>query len=248
MSAVGNAWSYIAGQCTAFVAAAATWVPAGWGNAIDWLANAQSQGFQTSQTPVPGAVAVYGQSYSPYGHVALVTAVGPNNTFQVQEQNYQGPGIVDTRTSTNAGVLGFILPPGNGVAMSGPGGQSTDLTAQNIFGQDVGNSPWGLLAPWVNGATGALQGAASGAEGAAAGSVAPIGAGLAAVGQGIASIPTTIGHGLANAVGASAHDVQVWFTRNIIALSVAVVVGYVLFEGMPSAPSSGGPKVVPVPV
>lgn len=47
----------------------------------------------------------------------------------------------------------------------------------------------------------------------------------------ISGIPTTIGHGLADAVGAGVTDVGVWFRRQAVAFFVAAVVLYVLFAG-----------------
>lgn len=113
---VQSAASYAWGWCTAFVAEQLSWVPAGWGNAIDWLDHARSQGFRISQTPVAGSVAVYGTDYSPLGHVAQVLSVNADGTFKVAEEAFKGVGITDTRTSTMHGVLGFILPPVDAVA------------------------------------------------------------------------------------------------------------------------------------
>lgn len=50
-----------------------------------------------------------------------------------------------------------------------------------------------------------------------------------AVGQAIASVPITIGHGIADAVGVGVHDATVFAQRQIIALAVAAVVLLVLF-------------------
>lgn len=107
--------SYAWGQCTYGVALALSWVPAGLGNAKDWLANAQKKGYKTTSNPTVGSVVVYGPGglYSSEGHVAVVTAINPSNqTFTVEEMNWNG-GIdkYDSRTSTLANVEGFILPP-----------------------------------------------------------------------------------------------------------------------------------------
>ena len=45
----------------------------------------------------------------------------------------------------------------------------------------------------------------------------------------VAGIPTTIGHGLADALGVGVHDAEVFVQRQIIALAVAAVVLVVLF-------------------
>jgi CHAP domain len=123
-------------QCTYYVAQALSWVPGtSWGNAGQWIQSARNQGFQVTQTPTVGSVVEYapGGGYSSYGHVGVVRGVNPNGTFQVQEQNYNGPGQVDIRTSTMADVAGFILGPGQspgagGVGASNVGGASTNAT------------------------------------------------------------------------------------------------------------------------
>ena len=100
------------GQCTWWAAynRQVTWN----GNAADWLANAQAQGVETNATPSVGAIAVYhpGGYYSPYGHVALVVAVGPVS-YTVSEMNAPGWGHVDTRViaSPDPQVEGFIPLP-----------------------------------------------------------------------------------------------------------------------------------------
>lgn len=48
---------------------------------------------------------------------------------------------------------------------------------------------------------------------------------------GIAGIPTAIGHGLADAIGAGVTDVGVFFRRQAVAFFVAAVVLFVLFSG-----------------
>jgi hypothetical protein len=113
---VSNEWDYVWGQCTYYAAKVAGWIPANLGNAKDWLSNAQSQGYATTQNPTVGSVAVFGagNGYNPqFGHVAVVDSVNPaKQTFTVSEMNFRGSNVVDTRTTTTKGVLGFILPPG----------------------------------------------------------------------------------------------------------------------------------------
>lgn len=79
------------------------------GNATDWTANAAAAGHQETLVPTVGAVVVYGSGggYSSYGHVAVVVAV-KGNTFQVEEENYLGPGLADYRWSSTADVTSFI--------------------------------------------------------------------------------------------------------------------------------------------
>jgi surface antigen len=104
------------GQCTWYVAMAraqlgesVTWG----GDAWQWLANASAEGYGTTTTPLPGEIAVYrrGGAYSSQdGHVALVVRVTPSS-YTVEEANYNGLGIIDTRTIAwpDPGVAGFIL-------------------------------------------------------------------------------------------------------------------------------------------
>ena len=106
----GYAEAYPFGQCTWWAAynRRVTWN----GNAVEWLANAQSQGVATSAAPSVGAIAVYqrGGTYSPlYGHVAVVIAVSPT-TYTVSEMNFIGWGRVSTRVIAwpDPQIEGFI--------------------------------------------------------------------------------------------------------------------------------------------
>jgi hypothetical protein len=117
INATGAALTYAVGQCTRFVAETLSWVPGGLGNAFQWFGNAQAKGLPTmgpSSSPPVGSVAVWGRSMSmPFGHVAEVIAQVPGG-FQVREENFQGLGLIDTRTVTGGalgGLEGFILPP-----------------------------------------------------------------------------------------------------------------------------------------
>ncbi len=56
-------------------------------------------------------------------------------------------------------------------------------------------------------------------------------AGLASIGVGIASIPASIGHGLAGAVGAGVHDIAAFARNQAVPLIVALVVALVIFGG-----------------
>lgn len=111
---MSNEASYTFGNCTYYVAKVLDWVPAGLGDAKDWLANAQAKGLPTTNIPTPGSVVVYGagQGMSPFGHVAIVQSLNGDGTFNVSEMNFAGFNQVDTRRSTMSDVQGFILPPG----------------------------------------------------------------------------------------------------------------------------------------
>jgi surface antigen len=94
------------GQCTYWVASQ-RYIP--WaGNAVDWWANARAYGYPEGQVPVVGAVAVFDNGYD--GHVAMVTKVLPNGSWEQSEMNVDGLGVIDTRTiSPSSGYfLGFI--------------------------------------------------------------------------------------------------------------------------------------------
>jgi CHAP domain len=103
------------GQCTWWAAfnVHVTW----WGDAGRWVANARATGRATSPVPVVHSIVVYepSPSYSLWGHVGLVVAIGPGS-FQVSEMNYadggRGTGTVDQRESPwpDPLVEGFILP------------------------------------------------------------------------------------------------------------------------------------------
>jgi surface antigen len=94
------------GQCTYWVASQ-RYVP--WsGNAVQWWGAAQSYGVPEGQVPVVGAIAVFDNGY--YGHVALVTSVLSNDSWQQSEMNVYGLGVVDTRTigPDDGYFVGFI--------------------------------------------------------------------------------------------------------------------------------------------
>ena len=65
----GGANTYEAGQCVWYVKNLRPELPNNWGNATDWLYNAQAQGWPTGSTPRVGAVGWT------YGHVVLITGV-----------------------------------------------------------------------------------------------------------------------------------------------------------------------------
>lgn len=99
------------GYCTWWVAKRrdVTWM----GNAIEWYDNAQEQGYNVGDTPMPGAILVRRSAYwNGYGHVAYVESVS-GTTFTVSEMNVQGLGVLSTRTydmqsDPPPGFVGFI--------------------------------------------------------------------------------------------------------------------------------------------
>jgi len=115
LTALGNALNYTIGNCTRWVAENLPWIPAGLGNANQWLGNAQAKGLPTigpTTTPPAGSVAVF--DTGPFGHVAEVLGQVPGG-FRVSEENWLGQGRTDVRDVTGSalnGLKGFILPPG----------------------------------------------------------------------------------------------------------------------------------------
>lgn len=170
---MSNAWSYAWGQCTYFVATALGWVPAGLGDAKDWLTNARAKGLPTSDataTPQVGSVIVWGAGQEngsnpagPAGHVAEVVGIQANGLPIVKEMNFTGPngggvGVTDTRALPNLnGVIGYIYAPGT---VTGPsvGVPSAELTGQTTTSS---SAPWWSSIPILGGALNAGQGVAS---------------------------------------------------------------------------------------
>ena len=105
-SSCGNHFSY--GYCTWYVAnrRCIPW----FGNAWEWYGQAQSYGYPVGHEARVGAVVVWDQRMSGYGHVAYVESVQANG-FTVSEMNYNAWGQVDNRfvPYSNPGPLtGFI--------------------------------------------------------------------------------------------------------------------------------------------
>jgi surface antigen len=86
-----------------------------WGNADQWAGSAKANGWTvTSQVALHSIVVfqpgVQGAS-SDYGHVAWVTAVYSNGTFQIEEMNATAGPNYDYRTVADAAGESFILIP-----------------------------------------------------------------------------------------------------------------------------------------
>jgi hypothetical protein len=102
-------------------------LPLNWGNAADWIVDAQRSGFSVGLTPRVGSIAVFPKAdgvwaFGPPGHVAFVTNVSPDGlTFDVTYQNYgdqtpmyQGKGFnvhVINQPQYQNGQLRFIYFP-----------------------------------------------------------------------------------------------------------------------------------------
>ena len=105
-SSCGNHFSY--GYCTWYVAnrRCIPW----FGNAWEWYGQAQAYGYPVGSQARVGAVAVWDQRMSGYGHVGYVESV-QSDGFTVSEMNYNAWGQVNSRfvPYSSAGPLtGFI--------------------------------------------------------------------------------------------------------------------------------------------
>ena len=111
---------YVTRQCTDFVAwrinrdhgAFGPWAyvwsnmtPNG-GSASRWASAWNSHGWQTSNTPVPGAVAWFNGN-----HVAYVKSVNGDGSVNLEEYNWNGDASYHQRTIPSSGVALFLYPP-----------------------------------------------------------------------------------------------------------------------------------------
>ena len=111
---------YVTRQCTDFVAwrinrdhgttgpYAYVWAnmtPNG-GSASRWASAWNSHGWQTSNTPVNGAVAWFNGN-----HVAYVKSVNGDGTVNLEEYNWNGDASYHTRTVASSSVALFLYPP-----------------------------------------------------------------------------------------------------------------------------------------
>src|SRR2546421_2573325 len=86
-------------------------LPPNWGNAADWIVNAERTGLPMGTTPRPGSIAVFPRAdgvwaFGPAGHVAFVTAVANGGTtFNVTYQDYGSPMPMYIGTSYNVSVI-----------------------------------------------------------------------------------------------------------------------------------------------
>ena len=99
------------GYCTWWIAQrrAVTWL----GNANEWYANAQAQGYAVGTQPLPGAILVrQSASAGGDGHVAYVESVN-GTSFTVSEMNVSMLGQLTTRTYNTVsdpplGLIGYV--------------------------------------------------------------------------------------------------------------------------------------------
>ncbi len=89
-SSAGNTYYY--GYCTFYAKSRRPDLPNNLGNADTWVSSAASQGFATGSTPRVGAIGQQGM------HVVYVESVNKGGTVTVSEMNYNGWGVVSSRT------------------------------------------------------------------------------------------------------------------------------------------------------
>ena len=86
-------------------------LPPNWGNAADWIVDAERVGLPLGTTPRPGSIAVFPRAdgvwaFGPAGHVAFVTWVSPDATsFDVTYQNYGDASSMLIGRSYNVSVI-----------------------------------------------------------------------------------------------------------------------------------------------
>lgn len=134
-------------------------LPVDWGNAADWIVDAERFGLPVGTTPRVGALAVFPVAdgtwaFGKAGHLAFVTSVSPNgSTFNVTYQNYGDPTFMHTGHGYNVsyinqpryqnGHLRFLYFPKQidpQLFAKLPGVNGTDLSGVNLANeqQNVG--------------------------------------------------------------------------------------------------------------
>jgi peptidoglycan DL-endopeptidase CwlO len=120
---VVDRWGMYACNCTSYVAWALVanhqsidWFIPGAMDARNWPHVARLSHLRVDRHPAPGAVAVWPSLARPFGHVAYVTAVHRDGTFDVAEYNYPDVDGLDTflfntRTGVRRAGATFIHVP-----------------------------------------------------------------------------------------------------------------------------------------
>src|SRR5450432_3363621 len=86
-------------------------LPLNWGNAADWIVDAEASGLPLGTTPRVGSIAVFPRAdgvwaFGTAGHVAFVTAVSADETtFDVTYQNYGDPTPMYVGTGYNVSLI-----------------------------------------------------------------------------------------------------------------------------------------------
>ena len=113
-------WGMFECNCTSYVAWALQangqridWFIRGAMNAWNWPHVARLGGIRTGTRPRVGAVAVWPKLSPPFGHLAYVSAVEPNGTFDVAEYNANmfEPFVFDVQKGARVRGVTFIYVP-----------------------------------------------------------------------------------------------------------------------------------------
>ncbi|MHB8643452.1 MAG: CHAP domain-containing protein [Gaiellaceae bacterium] len=113
-------WGMYECNCTSYVAWALQangqsidWFIRGAMNAWNWPHVAGLDGIPVGTRPRAGAVAVWPKESPPFGHLAYVSAVEPNGTFDIAEYNASifEPFVFDVRKGVRARGVTFIYVP-----------------------------------------------------------------------------------------------------------------------------------------
>ena len=91
--------TYTPGYCTWYVKNKRPDIPNMWGNASEWLRNAQRQNWPTGSSPAQGAVGWNS------GHVVYVESVNGDGTVTISEMNWNGPWSTNTRTVSSSAFM-----------------------------------------------------------------------------------------------------------------------------------------------
>lgn len=105
-------WSFYWGECVSYTAFAVrtytrhkdfvnNWKGAHFGNAKEWDEAARQVGIPVDQTPAVGAIVQHNRNA--WGHVALITTVHPDGSFDANEYNHAGRHIFGTRKGLRMG-------------------------------------------------------------------------------------------------------------------------------------------------
>lgn len=116
-------WSMYECNCTSYAAWALAanhqrvdWFVPGRMDAGNWPSVARSHGLETGSEPRAMALAVWPYLARPYGHIAYVTAVNSDGTFDVGEYNLPSPNgrntyVFDRRRHLRATRVVFVYVP-----------------------------------------------------------------------------------------------------------------------------------------
>jgi hypothetical protein len=114
----GDRWNMNTCNCTSYVAWAldangrrVDWFQLGRMDARNWPEVAREAGIPEGHAPEVGSVAVWSRLSPPYGHVAFVTAVHPDGTFDVAEYNLRRRFRFDARYRVSATGATFVYVP-----------------------------------------------------------------------------------------------------------------------------------------